>query len=114
MLFHQGGDAQPQQVLRVQAVLVELGLLQLELWELVKVLWDTLSHTIGHAQHLPSFEDVLFGTRWLPTDRDPPEDIGMEDLPGFPMGFRDNLAAPFRWSAVVRESQADGRAPGQR
>lgn len=58
--------------------------------------------------------DVLFGTRWLPTDRDPPEDIGMEDLPGFPMGFRDNLAAPFRWSAVVRESQADGRAPGQR
>ena len=31
--------------------------------------------------------DILFGTRWLPNDRDPPEAIGMESLPGLPMGF---------------------------
>jgi sterol desaturase/sphingolipid hydroxylase (fatty acid hydroxylase superfamily) len=53
--------------------------------------------------------DVLFGTRWLPEDRDPPEEIGMESLPQFPMGFWANLAAPFRWKSVVAESS--GAAP---
>jgi len=57
--------------------------------------------------------DVLFGTRFLPKDREPPEDIGMEDLPDFPMGLGANLAAPFRWEAVVRESQgASGGGTG--
>ena len=50
--------------------------------------------------------DILFGTRWLPDDRDPPEAIGMESLPGFPMGFWANLASPFRWQRVVAESRA--------
>jgi len=59
--------------------------------------------------------DVLFGTHWLPEDRDPPEDrdspeeIGMESLPQFPMGFWANLTAPFRWKSVVAESS--GAAP---
>jgi sterol desaturase/sphingolipid hydroxylase (fatty acid hydroxylase superfamily) len=48
--------------------------------------------------------DVIFGTRWLPDDRDPPESIGMEALPEFPMGFWANLASPFRWQKVVSES----------
>jgi len=48
--------------------------------------------------------DVLFGTRWLPDDRDPPEGIGIDDLPGFPMGFLANLAAPFRWKRLVAEA----------
>lgn len=48
--------------------------------------------------------DVIFGTRWLPADRDPPERIGMETLPEFPMGFWANLAAPFHWRQVVAES----------
>jgi sterol desaturase/sphingolipid hydroxylase (fatty acid hydroxylase superfamily) len=50
--------------------------------------------------------DVIFGTRWLPDDRDPPEAIGMESLPKFPMGYWANLAAPFRWERVVSESSA--------
>jgi sterol desaturase/sphingolipid hydroxylase (fatty acid hydroxylase superfamily) len=48
--------------------------------------------------------DVIFGTRWLPEDRDPPEAIGMETLPDFPTGFWANLAAPFRWRKVVAEA----------
>jgi sterol desaturase/sphingolipid hydroxylase (fatty acid hydroxylase superfamily) len=48
--------------------------------------------------------DVVFGTRFLPKDREPPEGIGMEALPRFPMGFWKNLAAPFRWKMTVRES----------
>lgn len=49
--------------------------------------------------------DVIFGTRYLPEDRDPPEDIGIEALPGFPMGFWANLASPFRWRRIVAESR---------
>jgi len=57
--------------------------------------------------------DVVFGTRWLPKDREPPEAIGMEDLPDFPTGLVDNLLVPFRWDAVVRASQASD-APSAR
>jgi len=55
--------------------------------------------------------DVVFGTRLLPEDREPPEAIGMEGLPAFPMGLGANLAAPFRWPAVVRESQGPPAPP---
>jgi sterol desaturase/sphingolipid hydroxylase (fatty acid hydroxylase superfamily) len=55
--------------------------------------------------------DILFGTRFLPTDREPPEDIGMEALPDFPMGFWANLAAPFRWRKLAAES-SPSRAKG--
>lgn len=48
--------------------------------------------------------DVVFGTRWLPADREPPEEIGIAALPGFPTGFLANLAAPFRWRRVEIES----------
>ncbi len=55
--------------------------------------------------------DVVFGTRFLPADREPPEAIGIEDLPEFPKGLWGNLLAPFRWQAVVAESQsAEGEA----
>lgn len=48
--------------------------------------------------------DVVFGTRFLPADREPPEAIGIEALPGFPTGFRAQLLAPFRWQQVVAEA----------
>jgi sterol desaturase/sphingolipid hydroxylase (fatty acid hydroxylase superfamily) len=48
--------------------------------------------------------DVLLGTRFLPPDREPPEAIGIEALPAFPMGFWANLAAPFRWRRLVATS----------
>lgn len=56
--------------------------------------------------------DVVFGTRFLPEDRDPPEQIGIEALPRFPMGFWANLASPFRWRRLVSESgPASSEAP---
>jgi sterol desaturase/sphingolipid hydroxylase (fatty acid hydroxylase superfamily) len=55
--------------------------------------------------------DILFGTRFLPSDREPPEEIGIEALPGFPMGFWANLAAPFRWRKLAAES-SKSRAKG--
>jgi sterol desaturase/sphingolipid hydroxylase (fatty acid hydroxylase superfamily) len=49
--------------------------------------------------------DVVFGTFFLPHDREPPTAIGIADLPDFPAGYLDQLAAPFRW-ARVREQAA--------
>ncbi|NND68014.1 MAG: sterol desaturase family protein [Halioglobus sp.] len=50
--------------------------------------------------------DWLFGTRFLPADREPPRDIGIADMPAFPMGWLAQVAAPFRWRRVQSESRA--------
>jgi sterol desaturase/sphingolipid hydroxylase (fatty acid hydroxylase superfamily) len=54
--------------------------------------------------------DVVFGTRFLPERREPPEEIGIEALPDFPMGFWANLAAPFRWRQVEQASRGERAA----
>ena len=48
--------------------------------------------------------DLVFGTFFLPTDREPPKDIGIPDLPAFPMTFWQQLASPFTWSGIKRRS----------
>jgi ornithine lipid hydroxylase len=48
--------------------------------------------------------DVVFGTRFLPVDREPPAAIGIGGMPRFPSGFLALLASPFRWRRVVAES----------
>jgi sterol desaturase/sphingolipid hydroxylase (fatty acid hydroxylase superfamily) len=48
--------------------------------------------------------DVVFGTFFLPRDREPPVVIGIGDLPRFPRGYLAQLAAPFRWARVRREA----------
>ena len=49
--------------------------------------------------------DVVFGTRFLPKDRKPPADIGLADLPAYPMGWLDQQLSPFRWGRIKRESR---------
>jgi sterol desaturase/sphingolipid hydroxylase (fatty acid hydroxylase superfamily) len=44
--------------------------------------------------------DLVFGTFFLPRDREPPEAIGIADLPDFPPGYLAQLAAPFRWARL--------------
>ncbi len=51
--------------------------------------------------------DVVFGTRYLPLDREPPGDIGIESMPNFPTGIVEQLLSPLRWSRVVRSSAAN-------
>ncbi len=48
--------------------------------------------------------DIVFGTRFLPDDRDPPTDIGIGGMPAFPTSYLGQLLAPFRWQAVVAAS----------
>ena len=50
------------------------------------------------------FWDWVFGTRWLPDDREPPVRTGIDALPRFPRTYRGLLMAPFRWSRLVAES----------
>ena len=51
-----------------------------------------------------SIWDWVFGTRFLPNDRQPPRDIGIADLPDFPMTWWAQIRAPFRWAKVKEES----------
>jgi len=50
--------------------------------------------------------DLVFGSFFWPRDRQPPEEIGIPDLPAFPQGFWAQLASPFRWRAIQAESRA--------
>jgi sterol desaturase/sphingolipid hydroxylase (fatty acid hydroxylase superfamily) len=50
--------------------------------------------------------DVVFGTRFLPADREPPSDIGIAGLPAFPMDYWGQLMSPLRWQRIKSESAA--------
>jgi sterol desaturase/sphingolipid hydroxylase (fatty acid hydroxylase superfamily) len=54
--------------------------------------------------------DILFGTRFLPKDREPPADIGIADLDAFPMTWWAQMLSPFRWSRIKAESGGAPRA----
>lgn len=46
--------------------------------------------------------DVIFGTRYLPKDRDQPEEIGMSYPKPFPATFIAQLLAPIQWKKIDR------------
>jgi sterol desaturase/sphingolipid hydroxylase (fatty acid hydroxylase superfamily) len=50
------------------------------------------------------FWDALFGTRYLPTDREAPTQVGIDGLDAFPRAFLAQWLSPFRWSRIQRES----------
>jgi sterol desaturase/sphingolipid hydroxylase (fatty acid hydroxylase superfamily) len=50
--------------------------------------------------------DVVFGSRYLPSDRDPPTEIGIEALPNFPRGYWAHLVSPLRWKQTEESSRA--------
>lgn len=57
------------------------------------------------------FWDAVFGTRYLPTDREPPTRVGIEGLSAFPQRFLAQWIAPFRWTAIERASADRGGPP---
>jgi sterol desaturase/sphingolipid hydroxylase (fatty acid hydroxylase superfamily) len=66
------------------------------------------SKTINEANHnygqTVSVWDTVFGTRFLPTDREPPREIGIADLPAFPMTWGAQILSPFRWAQIRQRS----------
>lgn len=58
------------------------------------------------------FWDVVFGTRYLPANRPPPSEIGIEGLGGFPTTYLGQLGSPLRWRAILAGSRPEA-APGR-
>ena len=48
--------------------------------------------------------DVVFGTRFLPEDREPPLDIGLHGLSAYPMTYWAQQSAPFHWRQIREDS----------
>jgi sterol desaturase/sphingolipid hydroxylase (fatty acid hydroxylase superfamily) len=44
--------------------------------------------------------DLVFGTFFLPRDRQPPAAIGIGNMPEFPTRYLAQLASPFRWKEL--------------
>jgi sterol desaturase/sphingolipid hydroxylase (fatty acid hydroxylase superfamily) len=55
--------------------------------------------------------DIVFGTRFLPADRQPPADIGIANLPEFPMNWWEQLVSPLRWARIKQASAASLEGP---
>ena len=49
--------------------------------------------------------DIVFRTRFLPKDRQPPADIGIADLDAFPMTWWPQMMSPFRWARIKADSK---------
>ena len=54
------------------------------------------------------FWDAVFGTRYLPADREAPTAVGIAGLDAFPRGFFAQWLSPFRWKRIERESLRSG------
>jgi len=67
---------------------------------------DEANHNYGQTVIL---WDTLFGTRFLPKDREPPEAIGIPGLPAFPMTWWAQILSPFTWARIRRESAIASR-----
>jgi len=73
-------------------------------------------HRWHHSKHLEEANtnyganiiwwDIVFRSRFFPDDRQPPVEIGIENLPYFPKGYWGHLSSPFRWSAIERSTRA--------
>lgn len=66
------------------------------------------SRTMAEANHnygqTISIWDWVFGTRYLPSDRRPPQEIGIPGLSAFPMTWAAQILSPFRWKQIKRDS----------
>lgn len=56
--------------------------------------------------------DLVFGTRFLPADREPPRDIGLTGLSAYPMSWLDQQLAPLRWRDIREASRREDDPPG--
>ncbi len=54
--------------------------------------------------------DIVFGTRFLPSDRKPPDAVGIADLSGFPMTWWAQLCSPWQWQRIRRKSEGKRHA----
>jgi len=72
------------------------------------------SETLHEANHNYGqtiiLRDTLFGTRFLPRDREPPEAIGIPGLEAFPMTWWAQIKSPFTWRDIRSRSHSTAAA----
>lgn len=73
---------------------------ELHRWHHSKTVFEA-NHNYGQTI---SIWDWVFGTRYLPNDKAPPQDIGIADLEAFPMTWWSQLLSPFRWASIKQAS----------
>ena len=81
---------------------------ELHRWHHSKTLHEA-NHNYGQTV---SVWDWVFGTRYLPANREPPEEIGIADLPSFPMTWWAQILSPFRWRQIKKASEAHAMSDG--
>ncbi len=74
-------------------------------------------HRWHHSKHLEEANtnyganliwwDIVFRSRFLPSDREPPTEIGIASLPNFPGGYWAHLRSPFRWKEIEETARAN-------
>jgi sterol desaturase/sphingolipid hydroxylase (fatty acid hydroxylase superfamily) len=74
-------------------------------------------HRWHHSKHLEEANtnyganiiwwDIVFRSRFLPGDREPPTEIGIGTLPNFPGGYWAQLLSPFRWKEIEETARAN-------
>lgn len=74
-------------------------------------------HRWHHSKHLEEANtnyganlicwDIVFRSRFLPSDREPPTEIGIEALPNFPRGYWAHILSPFRWKKIEEAGRAN-------
>lgn len=55
--------------------------------------------------------DIVFGTRNVPVDRDPPEDVGIADMPAYPQSWWRQVTSPMNGPLWAHDSAPPGEAP---
>ncbi|NND35469.1 MAG: sterol desaturase family protein [Saprospiraceae bacterium] len=50
------------------------------------------------------FWDILFGTFYLPKDKEPSDDIGIGGMPNYPQTFIGLMLAPFTYNSIKKEA----------
>lgn len=83
------------------------SLAELHRWHHSRVLEEANSN---YGQNLIVW-DIVFGTRFLPTDREPPEEIGLAGLETFPMDYWGQLLSPIRWRSIQAANAKLSGAP---
>jgi hypothetical protein len=78
-------------------------------------------HRWHHSKHLEEANtnyganiiwwDIVFRSRFLPSDREPPTEIGIEALPKFPGGYWAHLLSPLRWKEIEKSARANYAPP---
>jgi sterol desaturase/sphingolipid hydroxylase (fatty acid hydroxylase superfamily) len=74
-------------------------------------------HRWHHSKHLEEANtnyganiiwwDIVFRSRFLPSDREPPTEIGIAALPNFPGGYWAHLLSPIRWKEIEKSARAN-------